>query len=89
MEKEPRNRDFNGTDEEAGDYGLNQMGWFNYNLGSTMFKANYIGKASDEQKKAFLYMMDAYDDLGLSLSGTKRAVVGMGTDLTNWLSVEH
>lgn len=82
-----RGRDFNGTDEEAGEYGLNQMGWFNYNLGSTMFKANYIRRASDEQKKAFLYMMDAYDDLGLSLSGTKRAVVGMGTDLTNWLSV--
>lgn len=82
-----RGRDFNGTDEEAGEYGLKQMGWFNYNLGATMFKANYIRRASDEQKKAFLYMMDAYDDLGLSLSGTKRAVTYMGADLTNWLSV--
>ena len=44
-----------------------KMGWFNYNLPKMTLDAARISGATDGQKRAFLYMMESYDDLGCHL----------------------
>ncbi len=60
------------TDEEYAKYGIEQMGWFNYNLPSMTLDAAKISGSTEEQKKAFLYMMESYDELGISWNGASR-----------------
>lgn len=82
-----RGEDFQGTDQEAADYGLDTMGWFNYNLPKMGVDAATLQSASQEEKDAFLYLMDAYDDLGISWSGTWRFVKGVAADPTTYVGL--
>lgn len=68
-------------------YGIETMGWFNWNLPKMSLDANRISGATDEQKKAFLYMMESYDDLGISWNGAKRFFKGVATDPTTYVGL--
>lgn len=68
-------------------YGIETMGWFNWNLPKMSLDANRISGATDEQKKAFLYMMESYDDLGVSWNGAKRFFKGVATDPTTYVGL--
>ena len=74
-------------DAAYGKYGIEMMGWFNYNMPKMTLDASRISGASEEQKRAFLYMMDAYDELGLSWNGTKRFFYGVAADPTTYLGL--
>ena len=56
------------------------MGWFNYNLPKMGWKAAQLTQASDEQKNAFVDLMDMYDEKQASLAGVGRLVKGVATD---------
>ena len=87
---------FEGNDQEAARYGIDVMGEFNWNFAgpagipgeSGVSSPGTIGQAaalltsgSQDQAKAFVYLMDRYDQLPLfTLSGTARAVRGMVAD---------
>lgn len=78
---------FAGTDAEAADYGLNTMGWFNYNLPRMAVDANRMRTADPEEQKAFLHLMETYDKLGISWAGTGRAIKGIALDPTSWVGL--
>ena len=65
-------QDWQGEDSELAEYGLDYMGWFNYNLPKMGYEAAQLKKAPQEHKEAFLYLMDAYDNLEMSWGGTGR-----------------
>lgn len=73
-----------GTSEEAAKYGINAMGWFNWNIVAMGKNVAYVGGATQNQQAAFLYAMEAYDDLGASWSGTYRMAKGLALDPTTW-----
>ena len=75
------------TPEEYAEYGIEAMGWFNWNMPKMSLDAARISGASDEQKKAFLYMMESYDDLGVSWNGAGRFFKGAVLDITNWIGL--
>lgn len=72
--------DFEGSDEDLAEYGLDQMGWFNYNLPRMGYDAARLRSAPPEMQKAFLYMMETYDNLEISWSGTGRFIKGAAAD---------
>ena len=73
--------------EEYAQYGIETMGWFNWNIPRMSFDAARISGATDEQKQSFLYMMESYDELGMSWNGTKRFIKGAITDPTNLIGL--
>lgn len=75
------------SDKEAVDYAVDQMGWFNNNMTRMAYDTALIAKASDEEREAFLYAMEAYDDLNMSWDGTWRFVRGNITDPINLTSL--
>ena len=46
------------SDEQYANYGLRYMGWFNYNLPKMSLEATQLTQATDDQKKAFVNLMD-------------------------------
>jgi hypothetical protein len=80
--------DFTGTDEEAAKAGLEMMGEFNYNMAlGTIPMVAKISGASDEQKLAFYYMMDAYDKKDISSAGVGRFFKNIGLDPTTYVGI--
>lgn len=75
------------SQEDYARYGIETMGWFNWNLPKMSMDANRISGATDEQKRAFLYMMEAYDELGLSWNGAKRFFKGVVLDPTTYVGL--
>ena len=73
-----------GTNADLAEYGLDYMGWFNYNLPKMAYEANQLKAAPQEQKEAFLYLMDSYDNLELSWGGVGRFFKGVATDPTTY-----
>lgn len=78
---------FQGTKDELADWGKDSMGNFNYNMVSMSEIAYALTKASQEEKEAFLFMMDTYDNTNFSLEGAGRAARGIVTDPTNLIGV--
>ena len=75
---------FVGTDEEVAEYGKEVMGQFNNNvILMTNHAAFLAGWGSQEDKNAFLYMMDQYDENNMSWAGAGRAALGQATDPAN------
>jgi len=74
---------FQGTQDELAEWGKDSLGMFNYNLVSMAEIAYALRNASPEEKEAFLYMMDTYDNTNISWEGAGRAAKAMGTDPTN------
>ena len=80
-------KDWQGSDSDLAEYGLDYMGWFNYNLPKMAFEANQLRSASQEQKDAFLYLMDTYDNLEVSWGGTGRFFKGVLSDPTTYVGL--
>lgn len=68
------------SNEDYAKYGLDYMGWFNYNLPKMGWEAAQLTQASDEQKNAFVDLMDMYDEKQASLAGVGRLLKGVATD---------
>lgn len=84
FEKKP----FQGTEDEAADYGKNGISAFNWDLVSMAQIAHRVATAgTQEQKEAFLYMLDTYDNTNVSLEGTGRAFKHSLTDPTNLIGI--
>ena len=79
--------EFNGEDKDLAEYGLDQMGWFNYNMPVMAVDAARLQYAAEDQKKAFLYLMDTYDDLEMSWSGAGRFIKGAAADPTTYVGL--
>ena len=53
-----------GTDEELAQYGIEHMSFFNSNFSLGMgVDAIKLASATPEQKEAFLYLMETYDEI--------------------------
>jgi len=89
---------FEGTDEEAGQYGLEQMSnqlfsfynadpWSDEDNKGIVEVMNSWDGFTDDQKLAFGYMSLIYDQKDISWAGTGRAFRALGNDPTNLLSV--
>lgn len=68
------------SDEDYAKYGLDYMGWFNYNLPKMTWETAQLTQATDEQKNAFVDLMDMYDEKQASLAGVERLIKGVATD---------
>jgi len=75
------------SDEQYANYGLRYMGWFNYNLPKMSLEATQLTQATDEQKNAFVNLMDMYDQKQSSLAGFGRAVAGLASDPTTYIGI--
>jgi muramidase (phage lysozyme) len=74
---------FQGTKDDLAEWGKDSLGNFNFNLVSMAEIAYSLQSATQEEKEAFLFMMDTYDNTNFSLEGAGRAVKGIATDPTN------
>lgn len=80
-------RDFEGPEKDLAEYGLDQMGWFNYNLPRMALDANSLRNAPPQAQKAFLYLMDTYDNLEITWSGVGRFIKGASADPTTYVGL--
>jgi hypothetical protein len=80
-------KDFNGSADDLSEFGLDSMGWFNYNLPKMLVDTARLRNMTDEQKQSFLYMMDTYDKLKVSWSGAGRFVTAAAADPSNWVGL--
>ena len=78
-----------GSDQEYGEWGIEFMGEFNWNMQrmGTTAQTVYYGKATDEQKRSMLMLMDGYDTLPVTWQGTKRAFKGVLNDPTTYIGL--
>jgi len=78
-----------GSDQEYGEWGIEFMGEFNWNMirMGTAASTIYGDKASDDQKQAMLMLMDGYDTLPVTWQGTKRAFKNVFTDPTTYVGL--
>ena len=74
---------FKGKPEDLAEWGKDSLGNFNYNTVSMAQIANTVRQGTQEQKEAFLFMMDTYDNTNMSLEGAGRAAKGVFTDPLN------
>lgn len=84
-----RNRKaFEGTDAEAAEWGKFFMGYFNSNMvDMARYARDLAANGTAEDKQAFLYLMDTYDNTEWSWEGAGRAAKGMLTDPTNLIGL--
>jgi hypothetical protein len=75
---------FEGSDADLAEYGLDQMGWFNYNIPRMGVDAYRISQAPEDTKLAFVHLMDTYDNLEMSWGGFGRFIKGVATDPTTY-----
>jgi len=75
------------SDEQYANYGLRYMGLFNYNLPKMGLEATQLTKATDQQKKDFVTLMDMYDEKEASLAGFGRFAKGVLTDPTTYAGI--
>lgn len=80
-------KSWEGDDKDLAEYGLDVMGWFNYNLPSMTINANRMTEAKQQQKDAFLYLMDTYDNVNASWSGAGRFFKGVLSDPTTYVGL--
>lgn len=78
---------FQGNPSDAAEYGKDGLGNFNYDLVSMAEIAHTVAQGTQEQKQAFLYMLDTYDNTQYSWEGTRRGFKAALTDPTNLIGV--
>lgn len=75
---------FTGNESAAAEYGKNGIAAFNYNLVDlAVIGKKVTSEGTQEQKEAFLYMLDTYDNTNVSWAGFKRGAWQTVTDPTN------
>ena len=75
------------SDQQYANYGLRYMGWFNYNLPKMGLEATQLKEATDEQKTAFVDLMDLYDAKKVSVAGFGRALKGLAFDPSTYVGI--
>ena len=75
------------SDKQYANYGLRYMGLFNYNLPKMGLEATQLTKATDQQKKDFVTLMDMYDEKEASFAGFGRFAKGVLTDPTTYVGI--
>jgi len=76
------------SEEEVHKFNLSMMSQFNYNLPMMMFMTNEIVKSKDpELAKSFLFLMDQTYATNTSWASVKRAVGGLGGDITTYATL--
>lgn len=79
---------FEGSGSAAAEYGKNGIAAFNYNLVDlAVIGKKVTSEGTQEQKEAFLYMLDTYENTNVSWNGFKRAAWQSVTDPTNLVGV--
>lgn len=78
---------FEGSNDDLADYGKTGMANFNFDLVSMAEIAHAVTNASPEEKQAFLYMLDTYDNTNYTWEGTGRATKAALTDPTNLIGI--
>jgi len=78
---------FSGSQEDAAAYGVNGIYNFNYDMVNMARIAKTVVNASDEEKRAFLYMLDTYDNTNTTAGGVARAIGTTMTDPTTYLGL--
>ena len=74
-------------DKDWGKYGIEMMGFFNYNIPHMGIDTVRLSEAEPWQRVAFYYMMSGYDQLGVSWNGTKRLFKGMFLDPSTYVGL--
>lgn len=83
-----KRKQFQGNDNDLAEYGKSIMGDFNNNVvAMTTMSAGLIQYGTQDDKNAFLHLMEQYDATNVSWAGTGRAVVGMATDPINLIGL--
>ena len=77
----------NLTDEAAAQWGLEAMGWFNYNIPSMGYMTAKLQSAPNDQKLALYYMMQLYDEKEISWNGAKRLFWGLVWDPSTYFGL--
>ncbi len=75
------------SDEDYSNYGLRQMGWFNYNLPNMTVTANKLSNAEQQDQLNFVNLMDMYDNKKISAAGTGRFVKGVALDPSTYVGL--
>ena len=75
------------TDEEAAQWGLEMMGWFNYNIPAMAMNVHRIQSGDNAQKMALYYLMNMYDEKEIDWNGTKRFFKAILTDPSTYLGL--
>ena len=76
------------SDEDVGEWGLELMGRFNWNLPEMAMMAYKIQGAPVEQRVAFYNMMETYDKLpNFTWDGSERMLKGLATDISSWVGL--
>ena len=79
---------FEGSTAELGEWGKDKFGWFNSNIPAMSFQAqDVVRNGTQEQKEAFLYMMETYDNTNFSWEGSGRWVKGLVSDPTTYVGL--
>ena len=74
-------------DKDWGKYGIEMMGFFNYNIPHMALDTTRLADAKPWQRVAFYYAMSAYDQLGVSWNGTKRFFNGVLRDPSTYIGL--
>lgn len=87
--RQVENKPWEGSYSDLAEWGKDRLGWFNSNLPAMAYQANEVVKyGSQEDKEAFLYMMDTYDNTNFSVEGFQRWGKGVVFDPTTWVGLE-
>ena len=75
------------ADDEVAQWGLEFMGWFNYNLPTMGYSVAAIQSAPQEQKEALLNLVLMYDKKKIDWNGTKRMFLGVVADPSSYVGL--
>jgi hypothetical protein len=76
------------SDEDIGEWGLELLGQFNWNLPEMMGMVYKLQGAPLDQRIAFYNMMTKYEELpNFTWDGSVRMLKGLGTDITTYLGI--
>lgn len=80
-------RAFEGSDEDLAEWGKDFMGYFNFNLFQmSRYAADLAKNGTEDEKRAFLFLMDTYDNTDFTWEGAGRAAKGIFSDPVNLAS---
>jgi hypothetical protein len=82
------NKPWEGSNTDLAEWGKDRLGWFNSNIPAMSFQAGQIAKyGSQEDKEAFVYMLDTYDNTNFSGEGFQRWSKGVLADPTTYVGL--
>ena len=75
------------TDAQAAQWGLEMMGWFNYHMPSMAMNASRLQAGDNRQKMAMYYLMEMYEEKGMTWDGVSRAFKGIISDPSTYVGL--